>query len=151
MIMLACSGPVQQNDHGIRVRPLTKKEAAKLLNGARNHLGEPYVYGGNSPDGWDCSGFASGMYSRYLSYGLPRKTDSIFSQSVRIPTSQRKPGDLVFFRLDSKSASHVGIYIGGDKFIHASTSSGIIISGLNEDYYQQSFIGFRRPLLALSN
>lgn len=148
IIVLACSGPVYQGGNSPRVRPLSRKEAARLLAGAKDHLGEPYMYGGDSPRGWDCSGFASCMYSQYLSYRLPRKTESIFTQSVKLPSSQKKPGDLVFFKIDSNKASHVGIYMGGGKFIHASTSSGIIISSLSEDYYRESFIGFRRPLLA---
>ena len=148
MVLLACSGPAYQYENHVRVRPLTKKEAARLLAGAKNHLGEPYVYGGDSPRGWDCSGFTCVMYARYLSYQLPRKTESIFSRSVKIPPSKKRPGDLVFFKTDSKTASHVGIYIGGDKFIHASTSYGIVISNLKDDYYRKSFIGFRRPLLA---
>lgn len=149
--MLACSGPSRQYENGVRVRPLTQKEASRLLAGAKNHLGEPYVYGGTSQNGWDCSGFTSGMYYRYLSYSLPRKTASIYSRSVKIPQSKRRPGDLVFFKIKSNSPSHVGIYIGGDKFIHASTSKGIVISNLNDDYYRKTFIGFRRPKLALAD
>lgn len=144
----ACSGPIQGNFHPVRVRPLTKKQAARLLVGARDHLGEPYKFGGDSPDGWDCSGFASVMFYDYLSYQIPRDTKALFSRSVKIPNSQKRPGDLVFFKIDSKSASHVGIYTGGDRFIHASVSEGIIISSLKDGYYRNSFIGFRRPLLA---
>jgi len=141
----ACSGPVHRD---VRVRPLTKKEAARLLSGARHHLGEPYKYGGESVEGWDCSGFTRTMFMTYLAYDMPRNTDSMYRQSVKVPESQKRPGDLVFFHIGSKAASHVGIFIGGYRFIHASESSGIIISDLREEYYQKSFMGFRRPLLA---
>jgi len=147
-VLASCSGPVQQDSTSVRVRPLSRKEAARLVSGAKHHLGEPYRYGGASPSGWDCSGFASTMFGKYLSYRLPRNTKSLFAHSVKIPNSKRKPGDLVFFRIKSSSASHVGIYIGSNKFIHASTSSGIIISSLKEKYYKKTFIGFRRPLLS---
>lgn len=150
LVMAACSGPVQLDSGLLRVRPLSKKEAARLVSGAKHHLGEPYRYGGTTSSGWDCSGFTSVMYLTYLSYQLPRDTESLFARSVRVPPSQKRPGDLVFFNIESKSASHVGIYIGGWKFIHASTSSGIIISSLKEKYYSDSFIGFRRPLLGHS-
>jgi cell wall-associated NlpC family hydrolase len=146
--VLACSGPTYQYGNTIRVRPLNKKEAGRLLTGAKNHLGEPYQFGGTSSEGWDCSGFASEMYLRYLSYSLPRNTESLYSRSVKIPNSRKKPGDLVFFKIEGKNPSHVGIYMGHDHFIHASTSSGIIISSLREDYYRESFAGFRRPLVA---
>ncbi|MEE9555522.1 MAG: C40 family peptidase [candidate division Zixibacteria bacterium] len=149
--IMACSGPARQYETGIRVRPLTKKEAARLLGGAKNHLGEPYVYGGAARSGWDCSGFTSGMYYKYLSYYIPRKTSSIYAQSVKIPSSKKRAGDLVFFKIKSKTASHVGIYIGEDRFIHASTSNGIVISNLKDDYYRKSFMGYRRPLLALAD
>ena len=147
-VFLACSGPVYRDDNPIRVRPLSRKEAGKLLAGARNHIGEPYRFGGSSRKGWDCSGFASGMYSRYLSYQIPRNAKSLFRRSVKIPVSSKKPGDLVFFKIKSKSRYHVGIYIEGDKFIHASSSGGVIVSRLSDGFYKNAFIGFRRPLLA---
>lgn len=143
-IVASCSGPVKDYKYNKPARPLPGKEARKLLNGAANHLGEPYSYGGMSSKGWDCSGFVFGMYNRYLGINIPRSTKSLFSSSIRIKRKDSRPGDLVFFKIKTKKPSHVGIYIGKNKFIHASTSNGVTVSYLTEKYYAKYFTGFRR-------
>lgn len=148
VVLIGCSGPVERPTTSLKVRPLTRKQSAALIHGALKHIGEPYRYGGTSSAGWDCSGFASVMYHAYLSYDLPRNTESMFSRSVGVRRPQQKPGDLVFFNPEGGDPSHVGIYMGGDRFIHASTSGGVVVSSLNEEYYRESFVGFRRPLLS---
>jgi len=140
----ACSGPVKDHKYDRPARPLHGKDAKKLLTGASKHIGEPYQYGGISSKGWDCSGFVHGMFKRYLGLNVPRETGGLYSASVRVKAKNSRPGDLVFFKIESRKPSHVGIYIGKNRFIHSSTSSGVIVSNLNESYYRQYFIGFRR-------
>jgi cell wall-associated NlpC family hydrolase len=84
------------------------------------------------------------MYRRYLDISLPRDTRSLYSISKSVNPRDTRPGDLVFFRIRTAKPSHVGIYLGRNRFIHASTSSGIIVSGLYEDYYRKHFMGYRR-------
>jgi cell wall-associated NlpC family hydrolase len=144
VISLACSGTVRDPRYDTPARPIPGKDAKKLLVGASRHIGEPYKYGGISVKGWDCSGFVHGMFARYLSVNLPRETQGLYSASFPVKTKDSRPGDFVFFRIESGKPSHVGIYAGKGKFIHSSSSSGVIISDLNEDYYRKYFIGFRR-------
>jgi len=140
----ACSGPVTDPDYNFPARPLPGKDAMKLLKGASRHIGEPYKYGGISSRGWDCSGFVYGMFKKYLRISVPRSTDELISASIGIKPGDSRPGDLVFFKIDSKESDHVGIYIGKNRFIHASNSSGVTVSDLDDRYYGQNFAGFRR-------
>lgn len=151
LLSLACSGPARRPSGKAGIPPLSRKDAGKLLSGAGKHIGDPYKTGGTSSSGWDCSGFVSAMYRRYLSTYLPRTTGAQYAKSVTVRGSRSRPGDLVFFKIKSSKPSHVGIYIGDSQFIHASTSRGVIISRLDERYYRSSFAGFRRPLLVSGN
>ncbi len=146
LLSLACSGPARKPGATTKISPLSRKDAGRLISGAGKHIGESYRFGGTSSSGWDCSGFVSGMYSRYLSVYLPRTTRAQYSNSVVVRGARSRPGDLVFFKIESSRPSHVGIYIGGGQFIHVSTSKGVIISTLDEKYYRNKFAGFRRPL-----
>ena len=151
LLSLACSGPARRPSGKAGIPPLSRKEAGKLLSGAGKHIGDPYRLGGTSSTGWDCSGFVSSMFGRYLTIYIPRTTKAQYAKSVIVRGSRSRPGDLVFFKIKSSKPSHVGIYIGGSRFIHASKSKGVIVSSLEERYYQSSFAGFRRPLFASGN
>ncbi|UCE67931.1 MAG: C40 family peptidase [Candidatus Zixiibacteriota bacterium] len=144
VVFAACSGPVKDAKYDLPARPLHGKDAKKLLTGASKHIGEPYQYGGVSSKGWDCSGFVHGMFKRYLGVNLPRETGGLYSASVCVRAKNSRPGDLVFFRIESGKPSHVGIYAGNNRFIHSSTSGGVMVSRLSEDYYRQRLIGYRR-------
>jgi cell wall-associated NlpC family hydrolase len=148
ILLIGCSGPARKPAVRTGIPPLSRKDAGKLLSGAGKHIGEPYRPGGTSSSGWDCSGFVYGMYGRYLSVYLPRTTKALYTRSMTVPGSKSRPGDLVFFKIKSGRPSHVGIYLGHGRFIHASTSSGVIVSSLDEEYYRNSFAGFKRPLYA---
>jgi D-gamma-glutamyl-meso-diaminopimelic acid endopeptidase CwlS/peptidoglycan endopeptidase LytE len=124
--------------------PLTKSSAKKLMAEARRHLGEPYGFGGASRKGWDCSGFVHAVYGRALSVTIPRTAHEMFARSYPLSVSRGRPGDLVFFQIKSRKPSHVGIYLGRFKFIHVSSSDGIIISSLDDPYYRAAFLGIRR-------
>lgn len=112
---------------------------------ATAELGKPYIWGGTSPDsGFDCSGFSQYVYKQE-GIDIPRTAleqyDSL--QPVAVPT----PGDLVFFRLDGQTVSHVGIYLGNNYFIHSpATGQDIRIDKLNSNYWKAHYAGARRIL-----
>ena len=118
----------------------------QIANYAKQFKGYSYVYGGSSPSGFDCSGFTSYVYAQF-GYKLNRTASGQLSNGKAVSKSQLQPGDLVLFRKagSSKAATHVGLYIGGGQFIHASTpKTGVIISSINSNYYTSCFVGARR-------
>ena len=121
----------------------------ELVTEAKKYLGTPYVYGGASPKGFDCSGFTMYLYGKQ-GISLPHTATGQWQSGVGTKVSgitHLTPGDLVFFNDPSrnmgKACSHVGIYIGDGQFIHASSSrsGGVIISSLYEDYYNRYYKG----------
>ncbi len=143
LIFLAnCSAPVRRHEQ--YPRPLPAKSAKLLVAEASKHIGEPYRYGGLSRKGWDCSGFVRTMYKRSLDIILPRSADDMYRASLPIPPSACRQGDLVFFNIRHQKASHVGIYMGNNRFIHVSRSDGVVVSTLNDPYYRRFYIGVRR-------
>lgn len=102
-------------------------------------LGTRYRFGGESKKGIDCSGFTGIMYENVYKRSLPRDSRSMYKLSKPISKEEMKEGDLVFFRIRRGQVSHVGIYLGNNKFVHSATSSGVIISDLREDYYRRYF------------
>ncbi len=109
--------------------------------------GTPYRYGKESPsEGFDCSGFVKHVYQRH-GLLLPRTVRELALTLPPVSRSERRPGDLLFFNTSGKSFSHVGIYVGEDRFVHApSNHTGrVIVSSLNRPYWWQRFIGVRRP------
>ena len=114
---------------------------------AKQFMGVPYVYGGNGPNSFDCSGFTSYIY-RHFGYTLNRTASTQLSNGTAGSKSELQPGDLVFFRYNtSYPASHVGIYIGNGQFIHASTNKyQVQIDQLNTGHYANVYIAARRIL-----
>lgn len=106
----------------------------------------PYRYGGNSPEeGFDCSGFVGHVYQHSLGITLPRTSREISQIGISLNSNQLRPGDLVFFNTRRRSFSHVGIYIGEGKFLHAPKSgSSIRVENLNEGYWASHYNGARR-------
>ncbi|MBW2607393.1 MAG: C40 family peptidase [Deltaproteobacteria bacterium] len=99
--------------------------------------------GGNSKKGIDCSGFAHYMYGKLFNIKVPRSTKLFLNEGVQISKSQLRPGDLVIFRPPTYPR-HVGIYVGDNKFIHASTSKGVMMSDLNNPYWLKYYLISRR-------
>ena len=119
----------------------------QIVSYAKQYLGVPYVYGGNGPNCFDCSGFTTYVY-RHFGYTLNRTATGQLSNGVSVSKSELQPGDLVFFKDGgSKPVSHVGIYIGGGQFIHASTSTyEVRINDLTSGYYNNVYVYARRIL-----
>lgn len=122
------------------------KSREQILATANGQLGVSYRYGGTTPAGFDCSGFVQYVF-RKNGISLPRTSYDQFKAGKSIAKSELKPGDLVFFNTYGSGASHVGIYAGNAKFIHASTTKGVTYDSLNDPYYwSKKFIGARRVL-----
>lgn len=102
-------------------------------------LNTPYRYGGNSKSGIDCSRFVMRMYNEALGLQAAGSSRQIFEQGNFIDKNQLKEGDLVFFKTRGSNISHVGIYLQDDKFVHSSTSKGVIVSSLNEPYWKKTY------------
>ncbi len=117
-----------------------------VVNYAMTLRGKPYRWGKESPrEGFDCSGFVQHVYSRY-GVRLPRTARQMADHLLKIDQRARQPGDLVFFNTTGEPFSHVGIYVGGDAFVHSSSVRGrVIVSALSGRYWLQHFLGFRRP------
>ncbi|MEN8210318.1 MAG: NlpC/P60 family protein [Thermodesulfobacteriota bacterium] len=107
--------------------------------------GTPHKMGGNSKRGIDCSGFVHYMYTKLFNIRVPRTTKQFFKTGIKINKSQLKPGDLVAFNPHSYPR-HVGIYIGNNKFIHASTTKGVMMSDLANPYWEKHYFLSRRIL-----
>ncbi len=122
--------------------------ASELVLSAMNFLGVPYRRGGNSADdGFDCSGFTRHIFEMSLGLVLPRRVDDQASASglLRIAREELRPGDLVFFNTLRRTFSHVGIYIGDGKFIHAPRSgTEVRIEDMRQAYWDRRFTGARR-------
>ena len=122
------------------------ERASGLVVSAMGFLGVPYRYGGNSADtGFDCSGFVRAVYEQSVGKVLPRRADQQAASTETIDRSDLKPGDLVFFDTMKRAFSHVGIYLGEGKFIHAPrTGSEVRVEDMRKAYWRARFNGARR-------
>lgn len=119
----------------------TSRMARELTSSALRFLGVPYVFGGTSTAGFDCSGFVQHVFAM-MGIGLPRTADAQYDVGKPAVGGPR-PGDLVFFDTYG-GVSHVGIYLGGGKFVHASSSHGVMVSQLSESYWAARYVGAKR-------
>ena len=121
----------------------TKTQGEKLVDLALTFLGVPYVYGGSSPSGFDCSGFTQ-YCARQVGITIKRTATAQLSNGTKVSRDQLKPGDLVFFGYGN-TATHVGIYIGDNKFVHAENyGTGVVITPLPKNYYADRYLTARR-------
>jgi cell wall-associated NlpC family hydrolase len=106
--------------------------------------GAPYRNGGSDPNGFDCSGFTQYVFGQY-GVSLPRAVREQFRSGKPVKPEDLAPGDLVFFATTEPGVSHVAIAIGGDEFVHAPSSSGVVrVEHLGASYWSQRFVGVRR-------
>lgn len=119
--------------------------AGRVIASSMDYIGVPYVFGGTSPYGFDCSGYVQYVFAN-AGISLPRTADVQYEVGTPISTTDLVSGDLVFFSTYTYGASHVGIYLGENKFIHASSSRGVTIDSLGSSYWSSHYIGARRIL-----
>lgn len=102
-------------------------------------IGTRYKYSGTSKKGIDCSGFVSEMYRQTYCIDLNGSSGSIFTQVKPVDKCELQEGDILFFKIKKNQISHVGVYLGNNKFAHASVHAGVIVSDLDEQYYKKYF------------
>ncbi|MDX9709827.1 MAG: LysM peptidoglycan-binding domain-containing protein [Trichloromonas sp.] len=140
---------------GAIVRELTRDipvdaNASIFEKTALSFLNTPYRFGGNGQNGIDCSGFVQKVFGEF-DLKLPRTAREQYTLGTRVPKGDLQLGDLIFFQTYAKYPSHVGIYIGDDKMIHASSrNKGVVVSSINSNYFRKRFIGAKRLGLSLS-
>jgi len=119
----------------------------KLFHFVYDWIGTPYRFGGSSKKGVDCSAFTKQLYSEVFNLDIKRNSRDIFSMVSPVSKDELKEGDLVFFKIHSRSISHIGIYLGNGRFAHASMK-GVAISSLDDPYYNRYFYKGGRVLSA---
>lgn len=117
---------------------LSTTSNVKLFQFVYDWVGTPYHFGGSSKKGIDCSAFTKELYSKVFNLAIKRNSRDIFSMVSPVRKDELQEGDLVFFKIHSRSISHVGIYLGNNKFAHAS-SRGVAINSLEDGYYSRYF------------
>ena len=117
----------------------------RIVQSAIQYIGVPYVFGGTSPYGFDCSGYVQYVFAN-CGMSLPRAADDQYEIGIPLEQPELRTGDLVYFSTYTYGASHVGIYLEDGRFIHASSSRGVTIDSLYDDYWVETYIGARRVL-----
>lgn len=123
---------------GVSKESISNKTLYSFIN---EWEGVRYEYGGKTKKGVDCSGFASILYKEVFGREISGSSRSIYDQCSKLPENELKEGDLVFFAIESKDVSHVGIYLQNNKFVHATTKAGVRIDDLHSEYYKKYFSG----------
>jgi len=137
VMMTGCRGSISY-----RWQP---EQALKVITVAKQMIGKPYRYGGQTPLGFDCSGLVNYVFREALGRSVPRTSKALFDYTKPIPLGYERPADLLFFRVNGATISHVGIYLGKGKFIHAAvTDKKVRVSNGNKKYWRQRFAGVRR-------
>jgi hypothetical protein len=119
-----------------------------LITTVADWLGTPYRHAGYSKAGIDCSGFVSKMYKEIFNIDLTHSSSAmIYQMKERVKKSELKEGDILFFRIHGKRISHVGMYLGNNKFVHASSYRGIVVDDLRTPYYMKAYYTAGRPAM----
>lgn len=128
------------------VQYLQQGDVPPVVEEALGWIGTPYRYGGHDKSGTDCSGMVLEVFLKRTGVALPRSSAEQYRFCRRINRRQARAGDLVFFRSERSGSkvTHVGVYMGEGRFVHASSSRGVIVSELSQNYYVKYFEGFGR-------
>ncbi|MEP7278786.1 MAG: NlpC/P60 family protein [Bacteroidota bacterium] len=119
--------------------PVEALDNLKLFAFIDDWYGAPYHFGGSSKTGVDCSAFSCNLMTTVFGIGLPRMAKDQFQVCEHVKRDDLEEGDLVFFHTTRKGISHVGVYLGNNKFVHASLNYGVTISDLTDSYYARAF------------
>ena len=111
----------------------------KLYSFINDWYGVPYKFGGCQKNGVDCSCFVSILNEEVYNKNVPRTADEMFKKSKKISLNEAKSGDLVFFKINGNTVSHVGVVLIKNNFAHSSTSKGVIVNNIDEAYYKKYF------------
>ncbi len=120
---------------------VTNKEIKdnKLYSFISDWYGTPYKYGGCEKSGVDCSCFTINLFDKVYGKKMPRTAGEIYKECDKLSLDSAKEGDLIFFKINSNSITHVGVYLRDKKFVHASTTRGVLVNSLTETYYSKYF------------
>ncbi|EIT85564.1 Cell wall-associated hydrolase, invasion-associated protein [Fictibacillus macauensis ZFHKF-1] len=136
-------GPKTFQALGVKNSPKpSQTNPQELIKAAKKYIGVPYVWGGMSPKGFDCSGFIKYVFDEKTSVALPRTVAQMYEKGVKV--SSPAVGDLVFFETYQPGASHAGIYIGNNEFIHSGSSTGVTVSSLKNTYWGPRYLGAKK-------
>ena len=133
--------PVRRFASGIIAR--SSAIATSLTRSAMRFIGTPYSFGGTGAGGFDCSGYVQHVFAM-MGVHLPRTADAQYDAGQRVAAADMHAGDLVFFHTYAAGVSHVGIYLGNDRFIHSSSSHGVTVSSLHDSYWAPRYLGAKR-------
>lgn len=141
--LAGCAGSPEEPDRPAVVRA-SDETARKAVDYARDMVGKPYKYAGDTPAGFDCSGLVRYSYGK-AGIRMPRDTRLQRNQSVLVSVRNLREGDLLFFDQEGKKASHVGIYIGNGRFVHAPSSGGKVrTDSMKAEFWKKHFVDARR-------
>lgn len=141
--IMACA-PWPERPQPYAYNPVESKRAADIVRLATAELGTPYVYGGSTPHGFDCSGLVYYVFG-HAGVVVPRSANQQLYASHPINYRELQPGDLVFFEIAGDAQMHVGIYVGNGEFIHApETGQSVSYARLDNSYWESRFVGAGR-------
>ena len=144
MLIGACSSTVEKSDYPSARTTESSRVGESAAQIGLQQVGVPYRYGGQSPAGFDCSGLVHYAYAR-AGMSVPRTTGQLWSGTNVVERSRMQPGDLLFFSIAGKM-SHVGLYLGDGRFVHAPSSGKTVsVESLSSTYYQKAFLRAGRP------
>jgi cell wall-associated NlpC family hydrolase len=144
-IFIAACGPKPPARTDGYPQPLSDDERRQIVETAERYLETPYRHRGQTPSGFDCSGFIYSIYLEAISLRLPRSTRDLYNCTRSVNIDDARPGDLIFFSIkDGLRPDHVGLYLDDLDFIHSSKSRGVTISNLSDQYYRRKFLSARR-------